>query len=223
MKQEPASKNKDGTIIHFPASQDKRKTKGLILFPIFSGILCAVIFGLILNLFLEKPDQQPLLAEPVEETTLFEVPPISFWVLQAGAFSTEEAAGDFISTLPADTSHVLVKQDDMQLLWIGAAGTEEKAKALSAGHAGDVYVKKVMIDAFQLNVSEKDHEWLSATIGAMNQKLSSPSTSFTAIPVDQLEHSDLQNLHRSIENGNSETAFLQSLSAILQIEQKISE
>ncbi|MDZ5712361.1 SPOR domain-containing protein [Jeotgalibacillus haloalkalitolerans] len=223
MKQEPASKNKDGTIIQFPSFENRKQSKGLILFPIFSGILCAVIFGFILNLLLEKPEQQSLLAEPPEETSLFEVPAFNFWVLQAGAFSTETAANDFISTMNAETPYVLVKQDNMHLLWIGAAGTEEKAKVLSPDHTGDVYIKQVGVEPFQLNVSESDHEWLSATISAINKKLASPGEEFTLMSGEQLENSELQNIHQSISKGSSDTAFLRSLSAILQLEIKISE
>ncbi|MFB1080532.1 SPOR domain-containing protein [Jeotgalibacillus sp. JSM ZJ347] len=222
MKQEPASKNKDGTIIQFPSFENRKQTKGLMLFPIVSGILCAAIFGLILNLLLEKPEQQPLLAEPPEETSLFEVPAFTFWVLQAGAFSTEAGADDFISTLSSETPYVLVKQDDMHLLWIGAAGTEEKAKALAAAHTGDVYLKQIGVEAFQLDLSEKEWEWLSAIIGAIHQKLTSPGSAFTATS-GELENNDLETLQKVIKNSSGETAFLQSLGAILQLEKNSSE
>ncbi|WP_404404123.1 SPOR domain-containing protein [Jeotgalibacillus malaysiensis] len=223
MKQEPASKNKDGTIIQFPSFENRKKTKGLILFPVLSGILCAAVFGLILNILLETPDQQPLLAEPPEETSLFESEAFSFWVLQAGAFSSEEAAKSFISGMTAEVPHVLIKQDDMVLLWIGAAGTEDMAKSLAARQSGDVYVKQVSVNSFQLDVTEPDKEWLTATMSAINQKLAAPDTKFMHAPGDKLENNSLQNFHQSIKSDESETAFLQSLSAILQLEGEVQD
>lgn len=223
MKQEPASKNKDGTIIHFPSFDNRKKTKGLILFPVLSGILCAAVFGLILNILLEKPDQQPLLAEPPEETSLFQSEAFSFWVLQAGAFSSEEAAKDFISGMTPEAPHVLTKQGDMVLLWVGAAATEDVAKALAARQSGDVYVKQISVNSFQLDITEPDKEWLTAMMNAINQKLAAPDTTFRHAPGDKLENSTLQNLYQSIKSDESETAFLQSLSAILQLEGEVQD
>ncbi|MBM7578832.1 hypothetical protein [Jeotgalibacillus terrae] len=215
MKQETATKNKDGRVVQFPVKYDQKHPGRLILLPVLSGVICAILFGFILNLFIEKPTK-PLLAEPSEETSPFTIEPMTFWVQQAGAFSTKEAADSFISTLPAGTPHVLVSQDEMNQLWIGAAASEAAAKEQGSSSPVDVYVKSVSTEPVEITLSEKDQQWFKALLTSIETKLQESGSDFN-LPEVEPENDSLKGFYQEIIESDKDTAFLESLVLLMQI------
>ncbi len=110
----------------------------------------------------------------------------------------------------------------MILLWIGAAASEDLAKALAAKVSGEVYIKQVSVSSIALEVSEADKKWLTETISAINQKLASPDQTFAATE-SKSKSSTLHDFQQAVQHENKETAFLQSLGALIQLEQKQQE
>ncbi|KIL46203.1 hypothetical protein [Jeotgalibacillus campisalis] len=238
-------------VIYLPKLTKKKVGKGLssinqvikkgrpIIFAALVSTLFATIAFTVIDL--ERVDQaalteqtNPVAAEAGSAGEMVKIPELTMWVVQAGVFKEAASAETNFRSIIEKMPVIQTSNEDFIALWVGAASEESSAVAIAEKHQSEevpLYIKQVSNGGAELQISEKDAEWLkSATdftqsILAQNQNTEALDKLISSPPESEL----LQELFTSFttlaekaggSEADQERASLQAVEMLWELPQK---
>ncbi|MGD7044116.1 hypothetical protein [Jeotgalibacillus proteolyticus] len=190
-------------VIYLPKLTKKKMGKGVssikgvikkgrpIIFAAFvSTVFATIAFTVIdperVNQTALTEQTDPVAAEAAEAASSGEavpLPELSMWVVQAGVFKEAASAETNFRAITAEMPVIQTLNEDFIALWVGAASDESSAKAIAEKYQTEqlpLYVKQVSSGESELQLSEKDAQWVKSA-AAITQSILAQDLNYDSI------------------------------------------